>query len=141
MVAVPSAEGTFLSRRLLGTEYARHGEATAFHVYKNGRRLNREPVGRSTTYRDDTPGNGRYTVRAVVDGREAKASSRPRLRRRVRRDPPLRRRRLHRPARLARRPRRRWTLRTRRQRGVIPALAKSLGVAYLTDRQPLPTVA
>ncbi|MGW7131019.1 rhamnogalacturonan lyase family protein [Streptomyces bobili] len=77
LVAVPSAEGTFLSWRLLGTEYARHGESIAFNVYKNGRRLNREPVRKSTTYRDATPGNGNgsYTVRAVVDGREAKASS------------------------------------------------------------------
>src|SRR5688500_10911584 len=38
LVAVPSAEGTFLSWRLLGTEYARHGESIAFNVYKNGRR-------------------------------------------------------------------------------------------------------
>ncbi|WP_244205202.1 hypothetical protein [Streptomyces bobili] len=75
LVAVPSAEGTFLSWRLLGTEYARHGESIAFNVYKNGRRLNREPVRKSTTYRDATPGDGRYTVRAVVDGREAKPSS------------------------------------------------------------------
>ncbi|OQD57427.1 hypothetical protein BM536_004270 [Streptomyces phaeoluteigriseus] len=75
LVAVPSAEGTFLSWRLLGTEYARHGEAIAFNVYKNGRRLNREPVRKSTTYRDHSPGKGRYTVRAVVDGRETRASS------------------------------------------------------------------
>ncbi|MGW0332901.1 rhamnogalacturonan lyase family protein [Streptomyces sp. NPDC003011] len=72
LVAVPSGRGTFLSWRLLGTEYARHGDAIGFHVYKNGRRLNRAPVTRSTTYQDDSPGTGTYTVRAVVDGRELK---------------------------------------------------------------------
>lgn len=36
LVATPSGGGTFLSWRLLGTEYARHGNAIAFNVYKNG---------------------------------------------------------------------------------------------------------
>ncbi|MGW5635362.1 rhamnogalacturonan lyase family protein [Streptomyces sp. NPDC003832] len=70
LVAVPTDEGTFLSWRLLGTEYARHGDAVSFNVYKDGRRLNRAPVTRSTTYLDRTPGEGVYTVRAVVRGRE-----------------------------------------------------------------------
>ncbi|MET9381277.1 hypothetical protein ABZY09_09315 [Streptomyces sp. NPDC002928] len=74
LVAVPSGEGTFLSWRLLGTEYARYGNDIAFNVYKNGRRLNRAPVTKSTTYQDDTPGAGAYTVRAVVNGHEQKAS-------------------------------------------------------------------
>ncbi|WP_405962751.1 hypothetical protein OG713_07440 [Streptomyces sp. NBC_00723] len=74
LVATPSGGGTFLSWRLLGTEYARHGNAIAFNVYKNGRRLNREPVRKSTTYQDDTRGTGTYTVRAVVDGHEQKPS-------------------------------------------------------------------
>lgn len=77
LVAVPSGSdgGTFLSWRLLGTEYARHGNAIAFNVYKNGRRLNRTPVTKSTTYQDNTPGKGTYTVRAVVNGHEQKRSS------------------------------------------------------------------
>ncbi|WP_405968209.1 hypothetical protein OG613_36945 [Streptomyces sp. NBC_00015] len=74
LVATPSGEGTFLSWRLLGTEYARYGNAIAFNVYKNGRRLNREPLRKSTTYQDDSPGAGTYTVRAVVDGRVQKPS-------------------------------------------------------------------
>ncbi|MFD7933170.1 hypothetical protein ACFV4T_01305 [Streptomyces sp. NPDC059755] len=74
LVATPSGGGTFLSWRLLGTEYARHGNAIAFNVYKNGRRLNREPVRKSTTYQDDTRATGTYTVRAVVDGHEQKPS-------------------------------------------------------------------
>ncbi|MFD7133371.1 hypothetical protein [Streptomyces sp. NPDC059894] len=75
LVAVPSGEGTFLSWRLLGTEYARYGDAIAFNVYKNGRRLNREPIRKSTTYQDDSPGTGTYTVRAVVNGHEQRPSS------------------------------------------------------------------
>ncbi|MCL8012184.1 hypothetical protein [Streptomyces sp. AS02] len=75
LVAVPSGEGTFLSWRLLGTEYARHANAIAFNVYRNGRRLNRAPVINSTTYQDNTRGTGTYTVRAVVNGQEKKASS------------------------------------------------------------------
>ncbi|MFH8533789.1 hypothetical protein ACH4GE_35880 [Streptomyces tendae] len=74
LIAVPSQDGTFLSWRLLGTEYARYGNAIAFNVYKNGRRLNRAPVTKSTTYRDDTPGTGTYTVRAIVNGREKRSS-------------------------------------------------------------------
>ncbi|WP_328758911.1 rhamnogalacturonan lyase family protein [Streptomyces sp. NBC_00271] len=88
LVAVPSGKGTFLSWRLLGTEYALPqvlgsartggtptGDAIAFNVYKGGRRLNQAPVTRSTTYQDDTRGTGTYTVRAVVNGRERKPSS------------------------------------------------------------------
>lgn len=77
LVAVPSGSGggTFLSWRLLGTEYARYGNAIAFNVYKNGRRLNRTPVTKSTTYQDNTPGQGTYTVRTVVNGHERKPSS------------------------------------------------------------------
>ncbi|MER6159263.1 hypothetical protein ABT147_27500 [Streptomyces sp. NPDC001868] len=75
LVAVPSGKGTFLSWRLLGTEYARYGDAIAFNVYKGGRRLNRAPVTRSTTYQDNSRGTGAYSVRAVVNGRESKPSS------------------------------------------------------------------
>ncbi|WP_327433685.1 rhamnogalacturonan lyase family protein [Streptomyces sp. NBC_01236] len=75
LVAVPSGQGTFLSWRLLGTEYARYGNAIAFNIYKGGRRLSREPVTKSTTYQDNSPGTGTYTVRAVANGHEQKPSS------------------------------------------------------------------
>ncbi|MEV3854798.1 hypothetical protein AB0J38_10775 [Streptomyces sp. NPDC050095] len=77
LVAVPAKDGTgtFLSWRLLGTEYAQHGDAVAFNVYKGRKRLNRTPVARSTTYTDTTSGTGTYTVRAVVNGKEQKPSS------------------------------------------------------------------
>lgn len=45
-------------------------------MYKGGRRLNRAPVTRSTTYQDDSPAApGTYSVRAVVNGHELKQSS------------------------------------------------------------------
>jgi rhamnogalacturonan endolyase len=75
LVAVSSGKGTLLSWRLLGTEYARYGDAIAFNVYKGGRRLNQAPVTRSTTYQDDSRGTGTYTVRALVNGHERKPSS------------------------------------------------------------------
>lgn len=71
LVAVPSGKGTFLSWRLLGTEY---GSDIAFNVYRGGKRLNHRPVTSSTTYQDNSRGHGAYTVRAVVDGRERKPS-------------------------------------------------------------------
>ena len=75
LVAVPSGKGTFLSWRLLGTEYARHGNAIAFNVYKGGRRLNSAPIVKSTTYQDNSRGAGTYSVRAIVNGRELRPSS------------------------------------------------------------------
>lgn len=72
LVAVPSGKGTFLSWRLLGTEY---GSDIAFNVYRAGKRLNRGPVTGSTTYQDDSRGGGAYTVRAVVGGREQQAGA------------------------------------------------------------------
>ncbi|MEV7891214.1 rhamnogalacturonan lyase family protein [Streptomyces sp. NPDC002817] len=77
LVAVPSGAGTFLSWRLLGTEYARHGNAIAFNVYKNGRRLNRTPVAQGYAeiplatadgytvqhaWPGDLDGDGRYEI-------------------------------------------------------------------------------
>ncbi|MFD5763102.1 hypothetical protein ACFWIZ_50235 [Streptomyces sp. NPDC127044] len=88
LVAVPSGEGTFLSRRLLVTGYALPqvldsartrgiptGDAIAFDVYKGGRRLNGAPVTRSTTYQDDSRGTGTHTVRVLVNGHEREPSS------------------------------------------------------------------
>ncbi|GAA2690241.1 rhamnogalacturonan lyase family protein [Actinoplanes palleronii] len=72
LVAVPAEKGgTFLSWRLLGTEY---GSGIAFNVYKGSRRLNQRPITRSTTYTDKSRGAGAYTVRAVVHGREQATS-------------------------------------------------------------------
>ncbi|GIE29907.1 hypothetical protein Ait01nite_029520 [Actinoplanes italicus] len=68
LVAVPAkGGGTFLSWRLLGTEY---GNNVEFNVYKGARKLNRKPIDESTNFTDITPGTGVYTVRAVVKNRE-----------------------------------------------------------------------
>jgi hypothetical protein len=88
LVAVPSGKGTFPSWRLLGTEYALPqvlgsartggtptGDAIASNVCKGGRRLNRAPVTRSTTYQDESRGTGTHAVRAVINGHERKPSS------------------------------------------------------------------
>jgi hypothetical protein len=49
LVAVPSGEGTFLSRRLLGTEYARYGNAIAFNVYAPGAGVRNVQDGKVST--------------------------------------------------------------------------------------------
>ncbi|WP_433794006.1 DUF6250 domain-containing protein [Actinoplanes sp. CA-252034] len=68
LVAVPARDGgTYLSWRLLGTEY---GGNVAFNVYKGARKLNRKPIDESTNFTDTTHGAGVYTVRAVVRNRE-----------------------------------------------------------------------
>ncbi|MFC4072526.1 rhamnogalacturonan lyase family protein [Actinoplanes subglobosus] len=68
LVAVPAPNGgTFLSWRLLGTEY---GNNVEFNVYKGATKLNRKPLDESTNFTDTTPGTGVYTVRAVVKNRE-----------------------------------------------------------------------
>ncbi|GIF11667.1 hypothetical protein Ate01nite_16990 [Actinoplanes teichomyceticus] len=73
LVAVPAeGGGTFLSWRLLGTEY---GAGVAFNVYRGSRRLNSRPITASTTFTDRSRGSGAYTVRAVVRGRERGASA------------------------------------------------------------------
>jgi rhamnogalacturonan endolyase len=70
LVAVPTPDGTFLSWRLLADEARAKGGSVAFVVYKDGRRISRAPVIRSTTFLDRSSTSGRYTVRAVVRGRE-----------------------------------------------------------------------
>ena len=72
LVAVPGEKGgTFLSWRLLGTEY---GNNVSFNVYKGAKKLNKKPIDESTNFTDTTPGAGVYTVRAVHKNREQAAS-------------------------------------------------------------------
>ncbi|GIF73013.1 rhamnogalacturonan endolyase family protein [Asanoa siamensis] len=73
LVAVPTAEGVFLSWRLLRHE-ASGSSATGltgadFHVYRDGRRV--ATVTDSTNYLDrDATASASYRVAAVVRGRE-----------------------------------------------------------------------
>lgn len=77
LVAVPSAEGVFLSWRLLGSEATGHtdtGLAGAdFRVYRDGKPI--ATVTDSTNYLDrDGASGAEYRVAAIVDGREARRS-------------------------------------------------------------------
>lgn len=72
LVAVPSGAGTFLSWRLLASEY---GRDVAFDVYRGEQRLNAAPIVSSTTFQDEIGGPGEYTVRALGGGHEGPASA------------------------------------------------------------------
>ncbi|MFI9585549.1 hypothetical protein ACIHCQ_27695 [Streptomyces sp. NPDC052236] len=77
LVAVSSAEGVFLSWRLLGSEATGHtdtGLAGAdFRVYRDGRPI--ATVTDSTNYLDrDGASDAEYRVAAIVHGREARRS-------------------------------------------------------------------
>ena len=73
LVAISQGEGYLLSWRLLGNE----AYGTAFNVYREGQRLNDEPITGATLYADEEGSKGAsYTLRAVVDGEE-QAASRP----------------------------------------------------------------
>src|SRR5690606_37100271 len=75
LVAVPTAQGVFLSWRLLGDEVTGHGPrgltGTDFRVYRDGRPI--ATVTDSTNYLDTTgtPAS-RYQVAPIVKGREGK---------------------------------------------------------------------
>ncbi|MGV7206375.1 rhamnogalacturonan lyase [Oxalobacteraceae bacterium A2-2] len=70
-VAIATGKGVFLSWRALGTD----PNNTLFHVYRDGARLTAQPI--SLTNFTDTSGSSinRYTVRAVVDGKEQAAAA------------------------------------------------------------------
>jgi len=72
VVAVLEGRGrVYVGWRLLGTE----PDGIAFNVYRDGARLNAEPITNSTNFVDEKGGpDAVYTVRAVLDGVEQKAS-------------------------------------------------------------------
>ncbi len=72
-VAVPMSDGkVYVGWRMLGTE----PESIAFNVYRNGLRVNAEPITDSTNFMDDHgTRDATYTVRAVIDGVEGVPSS------------------------------------------------------------------
>ncbi len=73
VVAVPARDGGWLvSWRLLASD----GMATAFDVYRDGRKINAQPVSQATSYVDPQgSGSSRYTVRARVGGRAGAPSA------------------------------------------------------------------
>ena len=71
LVAVRDGNGYLVMWRLWGTE----SHSTAFNVYRNGEKVNSDPITESTTYRDGgAPVNSQYTVKPVVNGVEGEAS-------------------------------------------------------------------
>lgn len=72
LVAVRSGSGNFLSWRLMGYE----DPETGFNVYRDGTKVNTDPITDSTNYLDTgAPATATYTVRAVVAGTEQGDSS------------------------------------------------------------------
>jgi rhamnogalacturonan endolyase len=69
LVALKTGAGVFLSWRLLGTEPA----GVRFNVYRDGRRLNREPQALTNLVDAAGRADSLYTVRAVAAGREQAA--------------------------------------------------------------------
>ncbi len=67
VVAVRDGSANFVSWRLLGYE----PDSIAFNVYRDGVKLNAEPITMSTSFADEAaPADASYTVRAVIDGVE-----------------------------------------------------------------------
>jgi hypothetical protein len=76
LLAMRSAESqVYVGWRLLGTDPPN----VAFHLYRNGAKLNRQPLTKTTDFVDTTADLSKaneYTVRAIVNGRE-QAAGRP----------------------------------------------------------------
>ncbi|MFC7750640.1 SGNH/GDSL hydrolase family protein [Paenibacillus thermoaerophilus] len=71
LVAVKTERGVYVGWRWLGTE----PETVAFNLYRDGERVNGEPIAGSTNYLDERgTETSRYVVRAVMDGRELRPS-------------------------------------------------------------------
>ena len=68
LIALPKGEKTvYVGWRMLGTE----PDALAFNLYRDGRKLNDEPITNSTNFVDaNASGTVTYTVRPVLDGKE-----------------------------------------------------------------------
>nr|WP_279630137.1 S-layer homology domain-containing protein [Paenibacillus protaetiae] len=67
LVAIKDSEGVFVSWRLLGTDPS----DTAFNVYRDGKRINEEPITDSTNLVDAAGGpDSHYYVRPVLNGKE-----------------------------------------------------------------------
>lgn len=71
VVALKTADGVFVSWRLLGAEPA----SVRFNVYRDGQRLNAQPQPLTNLLDAAGGADSLYTVRAVVDGRELPASA------------------------------------------------------------------
>lgn len=69
-VAMKTEEGVFVSWRMLGTD----PESISFNIYRDGEKINAEPITASTNYVDkDGKAESIYEVRAVLEGKERKS--------------------------------------------------------------------
>ncbi len=76
LIAVRQGDGYYLSWRLLGNEPC----DTVFHVYRDDRRINEEPITEATIFLDrHAPVHSTYTVTALIDDREMAASEPARM--------------------------------------------------------------
>ncbi|HEY1090489.1 MAG TPA: hypothetical protein VGE47_05305 [Burkholderiaceae bacterium] len=71
VVALSTAQGVFLSWRLLGTE----AQEVRFNVYRDERKLNAEPQALTNFVDAQGSADSRYMVRAVVKGKELPADA------------------------------------------------------------------
>ena len=71
VVALATSSGVFVSWRLLGSE----PEGVRFNVYRDGKRITREPQALTNLVDAQGRADSLYTVRAVVGGQELPASS------------------------------------------------------------------
>lgn len=67
LVAVNTGSGIFLSWRIQGEEYY----DVAYNVYRDGKKLNASPLTVSNYTDKDGSSSSKYTVRAVVRGKES----------------------------------------------------------------------
>lgn len=76
LIAVQTEQGVFVSWRFLGTDH----ETTAFHLYRDGKRITRDPIAESTNFLDQNgTADSVYQVAAVNKGREEKLSKKARV--------------------------------------------------------------
>ncbi|MDQ0972094.1 fibronectin type 3 domain-containing protein [Neobacillus niacini] len=69
-VAMKTDEGVFVSWRMLGAD----SESISFNIYRDGEKINTEPITTSTNYVDkDGKAESVYEVRAVLSGKERKS--------------------------------------------------------------------
>lgn len=69
LVAVKTSQGVFLSWRVLGEEWV----DVTYNLYKNGAKINAEPISTSSNYLDKSGTiSDKYSVAAIVNGTEEK---------------------------------------------------------------------
>ena len=66
LVAVPGSGGILVSWRFLGTD----SDSLCYNLYRNGEKLNNEPINASSYFDINAPEGSKYELREVVDGAE-----------------------------------------------------------------------